>query len=195
MFKALKSFFKDFARDERAALSVEAVISFPMLFYGFCATFVFFDAFREQSVSLKTAYTIGDILSRETNYVTPTYLNSLWKIQEAMTSSEEGTKLRVTIVRWSDTDQDYSVVWSKTEGGGVPLTDATLDDYVQGFLPALPDNNILVVVENWVHHDPLFNVGIDPFDYRNVVPTRPRFSSTQLCWNDREDGDITTQVC
>jgi len=195
MLSNIKSFIANFRKSQSGGLSVEAVITFPVIFYAFAATFVFFDAFRAQSQAVKAAYTIGDVLSRETNFVSPNYLDSLWEIQEAMTTSFFDSEMRVTIVRWTESDQSYHVVWSETVGNVVPLNDATLDDHVEDFLPTLSNDKIVIAVENFIEHVPIFEIGLDPFTFHNVVPTRPRFSTTQLCWNDNEDGGEATQTC
>ena len=39
----------------------------------------------------------------------------------------------------------------------------------------------MIVVETWMAYEPIFNVGIEPRYYENVVVTSPRFAP-QLKW-------------
>jgi len=60
----MRKFVMSFWRREDAAISTETVIIMPILFVTLILSFTFFDAFRRYNLSLKAAYTIGDILSR-----------------------------------------------------------------------------------------------------------------------------------
>ena len=52
-------------RDESGSAAVEAVIILPALAALYCACFVWFDAFRHNTLSMKATYTVSDILSRQ----------------------------------------------------------------------------------------------------------------------------------
>lgn len=187
-------FLRRFRRDDEGSIAVEAILVFPVLFWAVLATFVYFDAFRSQSNNLKAAYTISDALSRETGYVTPEYLSSLYRLQEALTSSNHDTKVRVTVVRYDGNLDRYDVVWSQQEGGASLLTSARLET-MRDRLPVMPHNEILILYENWIAYEPIFSIGLDAFTFQNLVFTRPRFTPEQLCWNSVNDGDYTTATC
>lgn len=194
MLGKVRSYLRRFRRDDEGSIAVEAILVFPLLFWSVLATFVYFDAFRSQSNNVKAAYTISDALSRETGYITPEYLTSLYRLHEGLTTSNHNTKIRVTIIRY-DADQDkYSVVWSQQRGGAgrlnTPMVEAMRDQ-----LPVMPDNEILILYQNWIVYEPIFSIGLEAFTFENMVFTRPRFTPEQLCWNSENDGNYTTATC
>ena len=71
----LQTCLRDFARDIRGSLTVEAVVMFPMLFWAMLSMLVFFDAYRQNSLNVKAAFTIGDMISREVDPINAAYLD------------------------------------------------------------------------------------------------------------------------
>lgn len=191
----IADFLRNFRRSEEGVLAVEAAITMPLLLATFAMSFVLFDAVRSQSQSLKTAHVVADILSRETNHVTPKYLSSLWEVQQELNNAHTNTDMRVTVARWSTANNKYSVVWSKVIGNKVPLNDTTLATEIQSTLPTVADGRIVVAVESWVPHDPVINVGINAFVFHQIASALPRFTTSQLCWNTDESQGIGTQIC
>jgi hypothetical protein len=187
------NFLSEFRDDERGSLAIETVLIFPILCWAYLATFVYFDAFRIQSTTNKAAYTISDQVSRETGYITPTYMTSLYNLHEFLTSSNHPTKLRLSIVRFTTKD-GYEVRWSQGRGGAGALNAAGLADILDK-LPVMPDNEVIIVVQNWLSYEPMFSVGLKAFEFENLIVTRPRFNSAQLCWNSVENGGVTTATC
>ena len=182
-----------FTRSEQGSISVEAMLVFPILLWCYLGTFVFFDAFRSQSTNLKAAYTIGDTLSRETGYVTPIYMDSLFSLQKFLVDEDNGiAQLRVSVYRYRASDNTYRVNWSQTRGGAVALTD-TLLAQLRTNLPRMPNNEIAILVETWVGYHPTYSVGLQDFTFNDLVVTRPRFAA-QLCRNTNT-GDATTRTC
>ncbi len=195
MFMSAQRFVKKFTRSEDGTIGVEAAITMPLLLLTFAMSFVLFDSVRSQAQSLKTSHVLADILSRETNHVTPKYLDSLWKVQEELNNADADTELRITVARWNKDQSSYKVVWSKVHGSKPPLTDATLKSDVEKALPSVADGKIVIAVESWVPHTPVVEVGIDPFIFHQIASSLPRFTTSQLCWNDNEDQGVSTQVC
>lgn len=195
MLTPLRNFVRKFSRSEDGTIGVEAAITMPLLLVTFAMGFVLFDAVRSQAQSLKTAHVLADILSRETNHVTPIYLNSLWKVQQELNSATTNTEMRVTVARWNKDQNKYNVVWSKVKGSKAPLTDSSLATDVQKVLPTVANGRVVIAVESWVPHTPVLDVGIDPFIFHQVAAALPRFTTSQLCWNDNEDQGVATQVC
>ena len=193
--KRLKNipFLGRFLFKEDGGMAVETVLVFPMLCWAYLATFVYFDAFRVQSTTAKAAYTISDQLSRETNYITPNYLDAVYRLHEFLTTSNQDTDLRVSVIRYTD-DNGYEVRWSKTRGLVAELQTADLNS-ISDQLPVMPDNEVVVVVENWLDYEPAFTVGLGDFTFNNLVVTRPRFNSAQVCWNNSENGDTAQATC
>ena len=98
-----------FWKDEKATVAVEAVVMIPMLFWGYVASFTFFDAYRQTSINVKAAYTISDMISRETQAINPAYMNGAHQLLELLTRSSEVSRLRVTIVRWENVAKKYKL--------------------------------------------------------------------------------------
>lgn len=194
MMTPFKSILSRLRKDEEGSAAVETVLVFPMLCWAFLATWVFFDAYRVQSNTVKAAYTISDQLSRETGYITPVYLDSVYNLHEFLTKSDAATKLRVTIVDWSQAENKYRVRWSKGRGGMTELTTATIAE-IKDDLPVLLDGEVLVVVQNQLKYNAAFDVGLNDFIFENTIVTRPRFAP-KLCYNTVNNGGTSaTETC
>ncbi len=178
----IKGFLRGFRDDQRGVVAVESIIVLPLLFWSLMAMYAFFDAYRQASLNVKAAYTIGDLLSRETNYITPEYLDTTHQLFDLMTRSQSASKLRVTVVKWNEKDQKYQRDWSKTKGGVPELTNTDVKNMATK-LPKMPDGERVIVVETWARYFPPFEIGIDEQDLYNFVFTRPRFAP-QLVWKD-----------
>ena len=72
MLTYFKTKIRQFRRDEEGSVIAEAVIMLPTLFAAVLATFVFFDAYRNQAINLKANYTISDAFSRESDMINNT---------------------------------------------------------------------------------------------------------------------------
>ena len=197
MLKFIKTKFRRFRREEEGAMVVEAMIMFPTLFAAVIATFVFFDAFRNQSINLKAAYTISDALSREEEYITRIYLNNTWRVHRFLTNSDSLPMLRVSLIQYiDDTDDDvdngdYFVVWSRGRGGAGALLNSGLTAMVNNDeVPVMPDGESLILVQTWVDYEPNFSIGLGGFTFENTIFTRPRFAPNGICYdhNGTEDG-------
>lgn len=184
-----------FLRDERGSVSIEAVIVFPILAWVFLGVWVFFDAYRAKSINIKAAYTIGDIVSRESNEpITPAYLDGLFALQAQMNHTDEPRRIRLTAFLYDQASDRYEVRWSRTRGGAPELTDAALNT-ARDRLPVMPDGSWAVLTETWVGYRPDFAVGIDPIIYEDLAVTDLRFAA-RLCWNSvNSGGTAATEVC
>lgn len=190
----IKAFLTRFARAEEGSISVEAMLIFPILLWCYLGTFVFFDAYRSQSTNLKAAYTIGDTLSRESDDITPAYLDSLSALHQFLVNEDNGlARLRVTVYRYQASDRSFRVRWSRTRGGGLPMTDPVLATLREN-LPIMPDAEIAILVETWVGYSPTYSVGLEDFTFTDLVVTRPRVAG-QLCTNSSNSGGLPTRTC
>ena len=98
---SLLSKIRGFLQDTKGTASVEAAIIFPVVFWAYAAMFTYFEAYRAQAVAEKTAYTISDMISRETLAITPQYMTNARKIYMDLSGQSPGeTALRVTLLRW-----------------------------------------------------------------------------------------------
>lgn len=193
IFRALGTRAIRFRRDESGSVTVEAMLMIPILAWFFLATFVFFDAFRMQSVNIKASYTIGDTLSRETGYVTSNYLNGLFSLQDFLLDTEERRELQVTAYTFNESRNRYEVRWSRGLGGMAPLTTADLAG-LRDILPVMPGGEIAILTRSRVHYQPVYEIGLDDFTFDEYTVTRPRFAP-QLCWNTSATAPASTAVC
>ncbi len=180
MFLArLTARLRAFRDDTRGNVTLEFLLAFPILAWAFCAVFVFFDGYRQSSVNLKAAYTISDLISRETGEVDDEYIDSMHSLLQTLTRAASPTMLRVTIIRWDADDDRYYVDWSANRGYLTGLDDdsvVTLKDR----LPTMPDGERVILVETTNTFEPVFKIGLGDIDLDNFVFTRPRFAP-QIC--------------
>lgn len=169
-----------FLRGEDAAVSVEFILAMPMLFWAFAACFVFFDGYRQSTINLRAAYTISDMISRETAGIDSTYIDSMQRLLALMARSGSDTALRVTILRWEDDAGRHYVDWSASRGFPGAITNTTAAT-MAGRLPLMSDGERIILVETSNTYTPVFKVGISPRELQNFVFTRPRFAP-QIAW-------------
>ncbi|WP_037374096.1 TadE/TadG family type IV pilus assembly protein, partial [Sediminimonas qiaohouensis] len=177
---AIKGFFRRFRKETSATVAVEAVIILPILFWAYMAMFVFFDAFRQTSINQKAAFTIGDMLSRETTAINNDYLDGLDNMFKFLARSDDTARLRVTVVRWHEKSKKFRRDWSQTRGDVDALTASNVADMTD-VLPVVPDGERIILVETWSHYTAPFNIGPLSQDLHNRVFTRPRFAP-KLVW-------------
>jgi hypothetical protein len=183
MVMRAKRFFRSFLSGTDGNVSVEFVLVMPFLFWAFMAAYVFFDGYRQSTLNVKAAYTISDLISRETEYINDDYIDSMQKLIQLMTRAESKTKLRVTVVRWDKEDNQYYVDWSKTRGYSNPRTDTSIKKIAHK-LPTMPDNERVILVETFNKYVPLYGIGMKPKKLKNLVFTRPRFAPQVKFSND-----------
>ena len=186
--RLLKSRFKRFAQDNSGSITVEFVLAMPILFWSFMAAYVFFDGYRQSAVNLKAAYTISDLVSRETSFIDDDYIDSMLNLLQLMTdaSSSGDVTMRISVIRWDQDDDRYYLDWSANRGFSEELTNANLND-LKDRLPTMPDNERVILVETNNVFVPLFNIGMDDINLSNFVFTRPRFVS-QVPWDSGGGG-------
>lgn len=194
MVRHFAGLFRRFRDDESGSIAVESLLMIPILIWCYLATYVFFDAFRMQSVNVKASYTIGDTLSRETGFVTPAYVQGLYNLQAVLLDTPEPRGLRITAYSYDETNDRFVVRWSQGLGTlSTGLTDATLAN-IRTILPDMSDGEVAILTQSRVGYVPDYQVGIDPFSFDEYTVMRPRFAP-QVCWNPSETGGIATAVC
>lgn len=163
------------ARETRGSITVEAVIMFPILFWAMLSMLVFFDAYRQNSLNVKAAFTIGDMLSREVEPIDAAYLDGALNLFDELARTATPPRMRVTVVYFDAAQNRFLRDWSHQRGGVPVLTNADILA-MRPRLPAVPNNERLILVETWSDYNPPFNVGINRQDLYNFVFTRPRFA-------------------
>jgi Flp pilus assembly pilin Flp len=190
---ALAERYSRFFRGESGSATVEFVLVIPLLAWCFIGTFTFFAAYREQSINVKAAYTIGDQLSRETDFITPAYMASLGELHDFLVQSNDSTRLRITAFEYEEDDDTFRVIWSRGVGLTGRVTDSSITD-VRDRLPQMPDEEIAILTETWIDFVASDFVGMPEMEFYEAIVTRPRFAD-QICWNPIENGTSLTGVC
>ncbi|WP_422027271.1 TadE/TadG family type IV pilus assembly protein [Roseovarius sp.] len=179
----LKHLLTRFRDDERGSFMVESVLAFPLLFWTICATYEFFEVHRYKSVREKATYTIADLLSREQLTVTETYMDNVKILFDEISNDNGDNQIRVTVIRYSETDDQYKVQWSEVRGEGRMTVLTTSDTATQhDSFPILSDGEEVIVVESVSLYDSLFSlVYSDKINIDTRVFTSLRFSP-KLCF-------------
>lgn len=195
MINFIKSKLRKFRRDDDGSIVAEAVIMFPTLFAAVLATFVFFDAFRNQAINLKANYTIADSISRQTDYITENYITNAWNLHRFLTNSPSLTNLRVSVIKYDEDDDEHTIVWSRVKGGGSDYEDAEISmiGLTKSEIPVMPNNEILIVIQTSVDYEPNFSIGLEGFRFVNTSYTRPRSAPDNVCFS--YDGSDWNRVC
>ena len=183
MPNALRPILSRFAQSDRGSVTVEFVLIMPMLFWAFMASYVFFDGFRQSALNLKAAYTIGDLISRETAAVNDTYIDSMYRLFQLMTRANSPTSMRISVVRYDANRDRYYVDWSEIRGGYQYARDDNNVQDIRERLPEMPNGERVILVETSNTYEPVFNIGFGNIDLDNFVFTRPRFAP-QVAWSD-----------
>lgn len=182
MRAAINRFFLRFARDTHGSITVEFVLMAPMMFWAVMASYVYFDGYRQSALNLKAAYTVSDLISRETAAINNDYIDSMYNVLELMVRPDSTMKMRISVVRYDQADDRYYVDWSKARGYTTVRTDDNVMD-IKTKLPVMPDGERVILVETDNTYVPLFNVGLGDKELDNFVFTRPRFAPL-VAWSD-----------
>lgn len=180
MRMTLKRALARFRAEERGTGSVEAVLILPILLWAYVAMFVFFDGFRMQNTNLKAAYTVSDLISRETVEITPAYIDGMNGIFAYLADGVVNPEIRVTMVWWDDPAGVYRVDWSYATGSKPRITESDLVAATDQ-LPNLVNNERVIVVETWSDYAPGFDVGLNEVTFTNFIVTSPRFAPKISC--------------
>lgn len=176
----LQNHLRRFRDDTRGSVTVEFALMMPLLFWVYGASYVFFDGYRQSAINLKTAYTIGDLLSRETDAIDDTFIDSIYALQGILIRTNAPRALRVSVVRWDEDTSAYSLEWTSTRGSVSGMTENETANLTSR-LPSMSDEDRVILVETWNTWEPPFTVGLPKTEFQDFVFTRPRFAP-QLVW-------------
>lgn len=176
-----------FASGEAGAVPVEGVIASTFLIWWYVASFQFFDAYRQKNINQKGAYTIADLISRETDAIDGNYVEGMNTLFDYLTFSRLPTTIRVSSVFWDNDNDRNAIAWSYGTGTKPGLTTTELQSQANR-IPVMATGDYVIVVETFMAYEPIFNVGLDAQWFRQFITTRPRFT-TCITW-DKHDGTI-----
>ncbi|SFP66150.1 TadE-like protein [Tranquillimonas alkanivorans] len=189
MMRRALQVIRRFTKREEGSQTVEFVLMLPLLLWAVGALYVYMDAFRMRSVATKAAYTVADMLSRETNVIDQDYLDGVHGVLNFLNGSNANTRLRVTVVSCdadceTDERRDLRVRWSHSTGSTPTLTDGDLDQPPYSVrIPTLVQGEDLILVETEVDYEPAFAFGLAALTFDNLMNTRPRFARAP-CWEN-----------
>ncbi|UWR24124.1 hypothetical protein K3756_06000 [Sulfitobacter sp. S190] len=176
----VKSFLRaDFARREDGSVAIETVIILPVLFWAFLSMFSIFDAYRMYAKNQKAAYTVGDMVTRETQPIDAAYVDGAHDLFDYLTRPGQNSSIRISQVYYDKQAVKFKTDWSVTRGTPTALTNDDIGSW-NTRLPKVLDGERLVVVETWSDFDPVFATGLEDRVISNFVFTRPRYAPQVL---------------
>ena len=163
-----------FARDIRGSISVETVLIAPLLIWGMVSTYVFYDGFRQKTRVQVAINTVADILSRQTDTITPAFIDDLNNVFDVLSSNRAQFAIRVTSVAQTAADEDPVIAWSHGTRGASPALEVS---ELTGRVPPILTGEAAVVVEVFGNWAPPFSLlGMENLVTMNTqVTSRPRF--------------------
>ncbi len=177
----MKQNLKQFRHDEDGGQSIEIAMMFPLLAWGFLACYIFFDAYRERTLNIRMADTIGDIVSREVDPVDDAYIDGMYRLQQTLTRPRTTPNLAISSITYDLENTQYVVEWSEARGGGTALSEGAVGDtLISDRLPIMSDGDTIILVQTKSDFIPFFNMGLPAFDLNEFVTTRPR--SGRICF-------------
>lgn len=181
--KRLVAFLKEFRSGTGGTVAIESMLLLPILLWAYLAMFSFFDMMRQQSLNQKAAYTITDMLSRETQFINDTYITNAYQLFQTMVRANDNIALRISVLKWDEGDDRFRVDWSKSRGGKSVLTDGGVANW-KDRLPVMLSDERIILVETWNRYDIPFKIGMEDFDMTTYVFTSPRFAPQLRFSND-----------
>ncbi|WP_187429596.1 hypothetical protein ROLI_025010 [Roseobacter fucihabitans] len=172
--QTLRLWVKRFARGEEGNVTIEFVIICPLMFWTHMAMYTYFDAFKEQTINQKAAFTVADLISRQA-VVNAAFIDGSHSVFNTLVRSNTATAIRVTSVSYDAEEDEYSVLWSQQRGADGVLTTETVRDW-HAYLPVMYDTATVIVVETWSGFSPVFKIGMAERTLHNFTFTRPRYS-------------------
>ena len=171
----LYNLLRRFVRDEKGSVLVEGIMVLPMFVWAYAGLFVYWDSYRSINTVQKVSYTISDLISRTQAPLNDAFIGGIRGTMNLMLDAGQTGELRVTSYRWSDANNRFEVIFSRSPGNALPeLTDAGLAG-LTARLPAMSDGDSAVLVETAIPYTPPMAFGLSPTTIRQFIVTRPRF--------------------
>jgi Flp pilus assembly protein TadG len=172
-----------FLRKEDGSVNIEGMLFFPLLITLIGATIVFYDAFRRDSLTEKAAFTVGDMISRQTESITPEYMNNTRRLLALMSDVPTSeVSVRVTLVRYNGNNDTYRVDWSQERGSHSQRLRSRDTRNMHDELPTMSHNERLIIVDTFVDYEWPVDLGFEDFVFESTVFTRPRFAP-KIVWS------------
>lgn len=200
---ALRARLARFAQDTKGSVNIEATLMFPLLITMIASSMVFYDAFRRDALAQKAAYTVGDMISRETSAIGPDYLGNIRTLVALMADTPESdVTVRVTQVQSTVTVSEpagndletattitYSRNWSKVDGSRVGTLSSSDVAGMAAQLPTMYNAERVLLVDVYINYDWPIDLGLDDMlgedTFHSRVFTRPRFAP-KVTWSSSQ---------
>lgn len=174
MVARFKVYMQCFLRDLRGSVSVETVLIAPLLMWGMVATYVFYDGFRHKARVQVAANTVADVMSRQTNIITPQFIDDLNAVFDVLAGARGQHAMRITSVAQQQAGQPPVIAWSHGTRGIQPATQ--LSD-LKSTVPPILTGEAAIVMETFGTWQPPFPLlGMERLVRLDAMVTaRPRF--------------------
>jgi Flp pilus assembly protein TadG len=169
----LRQLLRQFRSDASGATIIEAVIITPVLIWAYVGSFVFFDAFRTYSSSVKATYAVADVISRQTETLTAFDMEGYASVFATIVRNNGDVRMRMTQISYDAHTDTMHVEWSHATNGQARLFTGNMNDFV-GLLPNMSHGERLILVESFVPYTMAFDMGLDLMTFSNLTFTRPR---------------------
>ncbi len=185
---------KAFRADESGNASIELALMVPLLAVITFGLITFFTAFKAKTQATRAATVVADMVSRETNPITPIYLDGVSGLMDTLVETDSTPEYRLTAFTWNKRKDEYRVRWSKHDSSHGTLDHAALNE-VADRLPVLKHGQRAILVETWVDYEPLHHSALEEVTtFENFLVAAPRFVP-QLCWLKDENDATLTPKC
>ncbi len=192
--QTLRRRIKDFHESESGSSNIELALLVPLLAVITFGLLTFFQAFKAKTQATRAATVVSDMVTRETNPITPEYLAGIEGLMDTIIESDANPEYRLTAFTWNKRSEDYRVRWSKERGDQPVLTRTALNE-VADQLPTLKHGQRAILLETWVDYEPMTNFGMtEATTFKNFLVAAPRFVP-QLCWMGANVTDPTQAKC
>lgn len=178
---------KKFWDSEYAAITLEFIIVFPLLWFWFIGSIVFFDAFKCRMHATAAASTMADIVSRKDSMSRDDVL-LMYNVHEALLPKGVGGWIRISSIRLktlgtgSANPNEYEVLWSALSGSAAAVSGKAklkAEDIQQQGIPLLQVNEEIIIFESFVPYVPIADwVGIRAKTWSTAVAISPRFTTS-----------------
>ncbi|WP_298802215.1 hypothetical protein [uncultured Lentibacter sp.] len=182
LWSLLKSRLKAFREETGGTVSIEFIIMAPIIFWAYASMFSWFDAYRQVGVHQKAAFTIADMISRETTPLDGHYIHSSRRLVQFLTRAPTLPDIRISVIRYSASRDRFFLDWSQRRGGLVALHQRDVRNW-HDKLPTMVDGERIILVETKMDYTPPFLWGLmENHELSTFVFARPRFAP-QVCFN------------
>ncbi len=166
-----------FFRNEDGGLVVEFITVLPMVIIAYVMGFAYFGVYKAKNTSEKAAFTVSDLISRETTEVDASYIDGMMNVYDFISSSVDGSAfLRVSSISYSEPTDQYTLDWSDVAGNesAVTMTQGDVNTLV-GSLPLMADGDSIIYIETSEVYRSYITLLLDDLTFTNKIFIRPRF--------------------